>query len=96
MHSTSESGAALFVRGGRIVDAAGERQAEVSILSGRVSAVDPGLLAAAGVETLDTHGRLVPPGLSDPREHVREPGLERKAGLARGALAAIAGGLGLA
>ena len=85
------SGAELLVRGGRVVDASGERALDVRIVDGRVAEVGDGLEPRG--EVLDATGKLVLPGLIDPQVHFREPGLEHKEDLATGSRAAIAGGV---
>lgn len=93
MSASKESGGDLFVQGGRVVDAGGDREADVLIEGGRVTAVAAGLEPPAGIPTVDARGKWVLPGLVDPQVHFREPGLEHKEDLASGSLAAIAGGV---
>jgi len=79
----------LLVRGGRVVDATGERAADVLIEAGVVVAVEPGL---HGDETLDAAGCVVAPGLVDLHTHLREPGHEEAETIETGARAAARGG----
>jgi dihydroorotase len=83
----------LWVRGGRVVRAAGDAQADVLVTGGKVMAVGAGLHAPAGCPQLDAGGCLVFPGLVDPQVHFREPGLEHKEDLASGSLCALGGGV---
>lgn len=56
----------LVVRGGTVVTAEGELQADVGIADGRIAAVAPGL---QGWETIDASGHFVLPGGVDPHVH---------------------------
>ena len=83
----------LLIRGGRVVDATGERVADVLVRDGRV--VEVGTDArngAQGVETLDASGCIVVPGLVDLHVHLREPGMEEAETVDTGARAAALGG----
>ncbi len=79
----------LVVRGGRVVDATGERVADVLVRGGHVVEVGTGL---AGDETLDASGCIVTPGLVDLHVHLREPGMEEAETIETGARAAALGG----
>ncbi len=83
----------LLVRGGRVIDVDGEREADILIVGGKVAVVAADLAAPDGVEVLDASGKLVFPGLIDPQVHFREPGWEHKEDLESGARAAVAGGV---
>ena len=63
----------LVIRGGRVVDQTGERDADVLVADGRIVAVDTGL---TGDRELDAAGCVVAPGLVDLHVHLREPGME--------------------
>jgi len=82
-------GKSIVIRGGRVVDAGGERQADVVIEEGLVAAVGEGL--SADVE-LDAGGCLVGPGLVDVHTHLRQPGKEEAETIETGARAAALGG----
>jgi len=92
----------LLVRGGRLVDATGERHADVLVGGGRIVAVgedvvpdapDPdGGPAASGFTVLDAAGCIVAPGLVDLHTHLREPGDEEAETIRTGARAAALGG----
>lgn len=79
----------LVIRGGRVVDRSGERNADVLVRAGRVVEVGPGL---DGEETLDASGCAVAPGLVDLHVHLREPGMEEAETIETGARAAALGG----
>lgn len=82
-----------LIRGGRIVDAATERDAagDVLILDGVIAEVADEI-RAAGVPEIDARGLVVAPGLIDLHVHLREPGFEEKETIATGTAAAAAGG----
>ena len=78
-----------MVRGGRVVDASGERVADVLVRGGRVAEVGPGLDAD---DVLDASGCVVAPGFVDLHVHLREPGGEEAETIETGARAAALGG----
>jgi dihydroorotase len=81
----------VVIRGGRVVDAYGERAADVLIDDGRIAAVsDRGDLTADLV--LDAGGCVVAPGLVDLHTHLRQPGKEEAETIETGARAAALGG----
>jgi dihydroorotase len=96
--------AELVLAGGRVLDASGERVADVVIgADGRVVAVGAGLAAPGGgaasgwefggrVEVLDVSGCVVTPGLVDLFCGVGEPGAEELETLASASRAAVEGG----
>ncbi|MFZ4515182.1 MAG: dihydroorotase [Acidimicrobiia bacterium] len=79
----------LVVRGGRIIDATGERTADIRIRDGVIAEVGTGLDAAT---VLDAQGCVVGPGLVDLHTHLREPGNEEAETIASGTRAAALGG----
>ncbi len=79
----------LLITGGRVLDATGEREADVLVRGGHVVEVGPGL---RGDETLDASGCIVTPGLVDVHVHLREPGMEEAETVETGARAAALGG----
>lgn len=85
--------AKLLIRGGRVLDPAGEvnEDADVLIEDGVIGAVGQGL-EARGAEVLDATGCWVAPGFVDCHTHLREPGQEYKEDLGSGGRAAVAGG----
>ncbi len=82
------------IRGGRVIDPANhvDEIRDLYLRDGRVIAADPGLLEAAGTETIDARGLVVSPGLIDMHVHLREPGQSAKETIETGARAAAAGG----
>jgi dihydroorotase len=83
------NGKSIVIRGGQVVDATGERRADVVVEGGQVAAVGEGL--SADVE-LDAGGCLVAPGLVDLHTHLRQPGREEAETVETGARAAALGG----
>jgi dihydroorotase len=81
----------LFVRGGRIVDAHGERDGDVRIVDGEILEVGVGL-APGGAREIDAAGCIVAPGLVDLHTHLREPGREEAETIETGSRAAALGG----
>ncbi|MEB2343380.1 MAG: dihydroorotase [Deltaproteobacteria bacterium] len=89
--------ARLWIRGGRVLDPAGERdeQADVFVEDGRIAALGaPGALGVetAGAEVIDAAGCWVAPGFVDLHVHLREPGQEYKEDIASGGRCGVAGG----
>jgi dihydroorotase len=82
----------VLIRGARIVDAGGERVADVAVEDGRIGAVvaDGSDLGADMV--LDAGGCVVAPGLVDLHTHLRQPGMEEAETVETGARAAALGG----
>lgn len=83
---------ALLVRGGTVVDATGERRADVLVVGGRLADVGPDLEVPAGGRVLDAGGCVVAPGLVDLHTHLRQPGAEEAETIETGARAAALGG----
>ena len=79
----------LVVKGGRVLDATGERGADVLIEDGRIVAVGSDL---DGDTVLDAGGCVVAPGLVDLHTHLREPGREEAETIESGSRAAALGG----
>jgi dihydroorotase len=79
----------LVIKGGRVVDATGERDADVLVTDGRIVDVGSGL---KGDRELDASGCIVAPGLVDLHVHLREPGGEDAETIETGARAAALGG----
>jgi dihydroorotase len=78
-----------LLRGGRVVDEHGERDADVLIDAGQVVAVGEDLSAD---RVLDVGGCVVAPGLVDLHSHLRQPGQEEAETVETGARAAALGG----
>jgi dihydroorotase len=80
----------LVLKGGRILDARGERVADVVVEDGKVAAVGADLSAD---DVLDVGGSgVVTPGLVDLHTHLRQPGREEAETVETGARAAALGG----
>jgi dihydroorotase len=81
---------AIVIKGGRIIDATGERSGDVVIgEDGRIAAVGPDL---SGDRVIDAGGCVVAPGLVDLHTHLREPGREEAETVETGSRAAALGG----
>ncbi len=83
------TGKSVVIRGGTVVDATGERRADVVVADGRIAAVGEDLSADL---LLDAGGCLVGPGLVDLHTHLRQPGREEAETVETGARAAALGG----
>ena len=80
----------IVLKGGRVIDSTGERDADVVVGDdGRIAAVGPDLDAD---RTLDAGGCIVSPGLVDLHSHLRQPGQEEAETIETGARAAALGG----
>jgi dihydroorotase len=82
----------LLIRGGRAVDATGERTADVRVRDGVVVEVGENLAGGRDARELDASGCVVAPGLVDLHVHLREPGDEEAETIETGARAAALGG----
>ena len=78
-----------MIKGGRVIDATGDRVADVLVQSGVIAAVGR---RVEGAPVLDAAGCLVVPGLVDLHAHLREPGDEEAETIETGARAAALGG----
>ena len=83
----------IWIRGGRILDPAAERDESGDVL------IEGGVIAATGVgldardaEVIDANGAWIAPGFVDLHTHLREPGQEYKEDIASGGRSAVAGG----
>ncbi|WP_454854896.1 dihydroorotase [Rhizobium binxianense] len=82
-----------LITGGLVINAEGERKADIGISGGRIAALlAPGETATAGV-VVDATGRYLLPGLIDAHAHLREPGLTHKEDFDSGTRAAALGGV---
>jgi len=79
----------LVIKGGRVVDETGTRDADVLVRDGLVVDVGTGL---DGATVLDAAGCVVAPGLVDLHTHLREPGDEEAETIVTGARAGALGG----
>ncbi len=82
----------LLIRGGTVVDAHGERRADVLVAGSEIVAVGEGIELPHGVRVLEAGGCLVAPGLVDLHSHLREPGDEVAETVETGSRAAALGG----
>jgi dihydroorotase len=79
----------LVVKGGRLVDATGERTGDVVVRDGQIVAIGPELDAEV---VLDAGGCVVSPGFVDLHTHLRQPGKEEAETVESGSRAAALGG----
>lgn len=87
---SSGSRGTLAIRGGRIIDATGERTADVLVGDdGTIVDVGPNL---TGDRTLDAAGCVVSPGFVDLHVHLRQPGKEEAETIESGSRGAALGG----
>ncbi|MHB8682467.1 MAG: dihydroorotase [Acidimicrobiales bacterium] len=82
----------VVIRGGTVVDATGERVADVLVDDAVVAVVGPGVPVPDGATVLDAGGCLVAPGLVDLHTHLRQPGAEEAETIESGSRAAARGG----
>jgi len=82
----------LLIRGGSVIDDAGERRAEVLVRGRDIIAVADAIDAPADTRVLDAGGCVVAPGLVDLHTHLREPGGEIAETIETGTRAAALGG----
>ena len=82
----------LIVRGGIVVNQAGEGMRDIGVTAGRTAAIGDLSRASAG-ETIEAKGLHVLPGVIDTQVHFREPGLTQKEDLETGSRSAVLGGV---
>jgi len=82
----------LLITKGRLIDAGGERSADVRIANGVVVEVGVGLLSGDGEQVVDAAGMVVCPGFVDLHVHLREPGREEAETIETGSRGAALGG----
>ncbi len=92
MSEPNRSEPTLVIRGGIVIDATGERRADVVVANGRIQEVGEGLVVPTGATVLDAGGCVVSPGLVDLHTHLREPGHEEAETIETGTRAASLGG----
>ncbi len=80
----------LLIRGGRVVNADGSREADVRVRGDIITQIEPGLAPAPGSRIIDVEGHLVIPGGIDPHTHLQGAFVDD---LATGTAAAVAGGI---
>ncbi len=81
----------ILIRGGRVIDAGGERRADVRV-DGAVTEVGEALAEHPGEDVVDAAGLVVSPGFVDLHVHLREPGKEEAETIETGSRAAALGG----
>jgi dihydroorotase len=80
----------VLITGGRVIDATGERVADVLLRDGKVAEVGADLQSTGDV--LEASGCVVSPGFVDLHVHLREPGDEEAETIETGTRAAARGG----
>ncbi|MEA3291970.1 MAG: dihydroorotase [Pseudomonadota bacterium] len=85
----------IFIRGGRLVDPASERDGthDLYLADGRIAGIDSPPTGFKAEQTIDAAGLVVCPGLVDLCARLREPGAEHIATIASETRAAAAGGI---
>lgn len=85
-----QGGSPRLIRGGLIVNADGQRRADLLIVEGRIAQIAPSIPMTAAMEVIDARGRLVMPGGIDPHTHLQPAFVDD---LTSGSRAALAGGI---
>jgi len=80
----------ILIRGGRVVNAAGSRLADVRIVGERITEIGAGLTAGPDARVVEAAGHLVMPGGIDPHAHLQGSFVDD---LTTGTSAALAGGI---
>src|SRR5687767_3676354 len=80
----------LLIRGGRVVNTDGARDADVRIVGETIAEVGANLRPAAGARIIDASKRLVLPGGIDPHTHLHPSFIDD---FTSGSMAALAGGI---
>jgi dihydroorotase len=93
MNPSWHEGRTVLLKGGRVIDPAGniDKTSDVLLEGERIAAVGPDLTDRADL-VIDCRDRIVAPGLVDLHVHLREPGDEEEETIASGSGAAAAGG----
>jgi allantoinase len=81
----------LVIRGGTVILPTGQRQADISITDGTITAI--GSEVSGGDEVIDAAGLIVLPGVVDAHVHFNEPGRAEWEGWEAGTRGAAAGGV---
>jgi len=90
LRASSRSASELLIRGGRVVNVDGIRDADVRVSGETIAEIGRGLKAGAGSRVIDATGKLVMPGGIDPHTHLSPPFADD---LTSGSEAALAGGI---
>lgn len=80
----------LLIRGGRVVNTDGVREADVRIAGDRIVEIGSGLRSTAATRVIDARGKLIVPGGVDPHTHIDGSFADD---LESGSRAALAGGI---
>jgi dihydroorotase len=83
----------LLLRGALLVDAHGERHADLALIGEKIAAVLAPDTPAESRMTRHVHGLVILPGLVDTHVHLCDPGYTHKEDFASGTLAAALGGV---
>jgi dihydropyrimidinase len=86
----AQAPAELLIRGGRVVNADGVREADVRIVGETIAEVGSGLKPAPGARVIEAADRVVVPGGIDPHTHLHPSFVDD---LTSGSMAALAGGI---
>jgi len=90
LRRTPQDAGEILIRGGRVVNADGSRDADVRILGERIVEIGPGLPATSASRIVDANRQLVLPGGIDPHTHLQGSFVDD---LETGTAAAVAGGI---
>ena len=85
-----QAGSPRLIRGGLIVNADGQRRADLVIVGERIAQIATSIPATRGMDVIDATGRLVIPGGIDPHTHLQPAFVDD---LTSGSRAALAGGI---
>lgn len=80
----------ILIRGGRVVNADGVRNADVRIIDQTITQIGPRLQPGAAARVIDATGKLVMPGGIDPHTHLQPAFVDD---LTSGSMSALAGGI---
>ena len=83
-------GSPRLIRGGTIVNADGQRRADLLIVDERIAQIASSIPMTRGMEVIDASGKLVIPGGIDPHTHLQPAFVDD---LTSGSRAALAGGI---
>jgi dihydroorotase len=82
----------LVLKGGTVVNHAGEALADIGVKDGRIAAIGT-IGEGLAAKTIGARGLHILPGVIDTQVHFREPGLEHKEDLESGSRSAVLGGV---
>ncbi|MCC5826185.1 dihydroorotase [Alkalimonas sp.] len=91
LQRTALQQADLLIKDATLLTPAGEQQADVAVIAGRIAALGAANWQADKV--LDAKGLHLLPGVIDTQVHFREPGLTHKEDIAHGSKGAVLGGV---